>query len=95
MRLHRAYGEGQPRGDRLVRPALGDQREDLTFAFGESESGSSRRRPPSRRETIVGSMTVSPSRIRRRASTTVAMSKPRSLSKYPMRSEWSWISRIA
>jgi hypothetical protein len=77
--LDRAFRDEQPRGDGPVRHAFGYEPEDLSFPLGQSGDRSSRRRRPRRRETIVGSITVSPSTIRRNASTTVTMSNTRSL----------------
>jgi hypothetical protein len=51
-----------------------------------SSSGLASRRRPSRRETMVGSTTDSPSRSRRSASIRTAMSKTRSWSREPTRS---------
>jgi hypothetical protein len=54
-----AFGDVQPGGDGPVGQALGDQPEDLSFPLAEVGEGSCRRRRPTSRETIVGSITVS------------------------------------
>ena len=86
MRLDGAFGDEQPGGDRAVGHAFGHEPQDFSFPVSEPGERTVRRRRPRRRATIVGSMTVSPSTIRRSASTTVAMSNTRSLSRYPTRS---------
>jgi hypothetical protein len=79
--LHGALGDEQPGGNGPVGHALGDQPEDLPFPLAEVGQGVGPAASPDQRETIVGSITVSPSTMRRKASTTVAISNTRSLSR--------------
>jgi hypothetical protein len=81
MGLHGAFGDVQPGGDGPVGHALGDQPEDLSFPLAE---GGQRVLPAASADQALDDRRVDhrlPSTIRRRASTTVAMSNTRPLSR--------------
>ena len=81
VRLDGPLGDEEPLGDGLIREALRDEPQDLAFARGELGQRIMAALRPMRRATIVGSTTVSPSQTRRRASTSMAGSTTRSLSR--------------
>jgi hypothetical protein len=75
VRLDGSLGDEQTSCDRLVRQALGDEAQHFSLPLGQYTERVHPAATAERRETIVGSTTVSPSEIRRSASMRTATSK--------------------